>query len=231
MYRKIVSKLLSRSLPDSVIPLKVKVNQRAMKSLSPVALSLVHWWGIQHGFSSISHPGLNTGPLAPYGMKDCWISVDSGRSKRQVIPPLTYSEMRSRHKQVCISQETFLRKTPHAFLVGLVTAQNCFAIRMFAYSFWLHSSSGNMQAASLPTEKGRLHAITGLLSDQNGKVQQINPVPKHFLEKALLEQGSILRGLSCCLYYKVIGWLIENDLHSKTAPLPFCCFVLMPWVS
>lgn len=80
--------------------------------------------------------------------------------------------MRSRHKQACTSQETFLSKSPYAFLVGLVTAQNCFATQMLMYLFWPLSSGGNMRAASLLTEKSRLNAITGLLSDQNGSVQQ-----------------------------------------------------------
>lgn len=108
-------------------------------------------------------------------------------SKRQVIPPLSYSEMRSRHKQVCTSQEMFPHKSPHAFLVGLVTAENWFATQMLVHSFWLHSSSGNMQAASLPTEKGRLHAITGLLSDQNGTVQQTDkPRAKAFPKESFI---------------------------------------------
>lgn len=57
---------------------------------------------------------------------------------------------------------------------------------MLVYSFWPLSSSGNMQAASLPTEKSRLNAITGLLSDQNGAVQQTDvPHAKAFPKESL----------------------------------------------
>jgi len=89
--------------------------------------------------------------------------------------------------------------------MGLVTAQNCFATQMLVYSFWPLSSSGNVQMASLHTEKSRLNAITGLLSNQNGAVQQTDkPCAKTFPKESVII-GSILRRISCSFYYKVMG--------------------------
>lgn len=105
--------MLSRNVADPITSLenKIRVNQQVLKSPPTVVLLLLHWWGVLHGFSSVSHPGLNTGPLAPCGTHDCWVSEDSGTTKRRVIPPLTYSEMRSRLKPACTSQEAFLCKS------------------------------------------------------------------------------------------------------------------------
>lgn len=92
---------------------------------------------------------------------------------------------------------------------------------MFMYSFWPLSSSGNMQAASLPREKSRLNAITGLLSDQKGEVQQTDK-PR---AKAFPKEGFIIARLYSQKAFHVLcitkTW---GDLTKMTSTLELHCF-------
>lgn len=92
---------------------------------------------------------------------------------------------------------------------------------MFMYSFWPLSSSGNMQAASLPREKSRLNAITGLLSDRKGEVQQTDK-PR---AKAFPKEGFIIARLYSQKAFRVLcitkTW---GDLTKMTSTLELHCF-------
>lgn len=89
--------------------------------------------------------------------------------------------------QACTSQETFLCKSLRAFLLGLLTAQNCFATQVLMYLCWPLPSTKNMQGL---LELGRKTDLIQLLVLFKIKTvqcsKQTNFMPKHFLKKVLL---------------------------------------------